>query len=81
MSYGLPALASDIDAHKEIGLRPKSYFATGDIGILRLKMEMALSDREIMGSGKYNADIVAKHYSWDTAVAKTATVFGSCFND
>lgn len=50
MSYGIPVLASDIPANKEVGLPDERYFRCGDVADLKRRMQAlldkGLSDEE-----------------------------------
>ena len=65
MSYGLPAVVSDIPANLEVGLLDSDYFKVGDVNqlseVLRRKFgELALYPRIAYDMTKYKWDIIAE---------------------
>lgn len=71
MSYGLPAVVSDIPANLEVGLPDSDYFKVGDanhlLEVLRRKLEeIALNPRIAYDMTKYK---------WDTIVEQTLEVY------
>lgn len=77
LSYGLPVLASDIGANKEVGLPSDRYFRLGDVGDLAegIRREAATPPDEA-----HRAKIrqwIAKEYDWDDIAASTLEVYRS----
>ena len=73
MSYGLPAVVSDIPANLEVGLPDSDYFKVGDVNhlseVLRRKLgELALHPRIAYDMTKYK---------WDTISEQTVEVYKS----
>lgn len=73
MSYGLPAVVSDISANLEVGLPDSDYFKVGDanhlLEVLRRKLEeLALHPRIAYDMTKYK---------WDTIAEQTVEVYKS----
>ena len=71
MSYGLPAVVSDIPANLEVGLPDSDYFRVGDVNhlseVLRRKLEeIALNSRIAYDMTKYK---------WDTIAEQTKEVY------
>lgn len=71
MSYGLPAVVSDIPANLEVGLPDSDYFKVGDVNhlsnVLRRKLEeIALNPRIAYNMAKYK---------WDTIAEQTVEVY------
>jgi len=71
MSYRLDILASDICANKEVHLPKASYFQTGEIDVLREKLDWKL--REPMSHVDYDMN----RYNWDKIATLTHVVYES----
>ena len=75
MSYGLPVLASDIPANKEVGLPVGRYFRCGDVEDLKDKMEVlmdkGLSEIEAQEMRKQ----ITEKYNWDRIAEQTIEVY------
>lgn len=73
MSYGLPAVVSDIPANLEVGLPDSDYFKVGDVNhlseVLRRKLE------EIALYPRIEYDMTK--YKWDTIAEQTVEVYKS----
>ena len=71
MSYGLPVLASDIPANKEIDLPPTCFFHYDEENIIKNLNEalrLRLNDKSVP---EYNLTM----YDWDTIAEQTANVY------
>jgi glycosyltransferase involved in cell wall biosynthesis len=77
LSYGVPVLASNIEANKEVGLDEKCYFKPGNIQILADKM-VDITNKEIKKNDQKALITHAKKYSWDLIAKKTYDVYLSC---
>ena len=75
MSYGLPALVSDIPANKEVGLANDQYFRCGDVTELSEKMEMHLSKEMTAGERDALRTEIAEKYDWDKIAEQTIEVY------
>lgn len=77
MAYGLPVLASDIVANRELGLPAQDYFPLGDIDALAAaiagKLASPLSEEEILAR-MLQAEAT---YSWTSVAQKTLSVYGA----
>ena len=75
MSFGIPALVSDIPAHREIGLADHRYFPPGDVATLAEKMTALagepLSDEE----RRQHAELIRRDYNWDRIADQTKQVY------
>ncbi len=73
MSYGLPAVVSDIPANLEVGLPDSDYFKVGDVNhlseVLRRKLD------EIAQYPRIAYDMTK--YKWDTIAEQTMEVYKS----
>ncbi len=75
MSYGLPIIASDIPANKQVGLKEERFFEVGNIEDLKNKLEY-WQDKGITKEEKeYNMNLVKKKYSWDKIAEDTLKVY------
>ncbi|WP_244514772.1 glycosyltransferase family 4 protein [Ensifer sp. LCM 4579] len=77
MAYGLPVLASDIIANRELGLPAEDYFPLGDIEALSAaiagKLETLPGEEEVLAR---MAHVEATH-SWTSVAQKTLAVYGA----
>lgn len=77
MAYGLPVLASDIVANRELDLAPDEYFPLGDIDALAsgiaAKLATPLNDDEV----RERAAHAEATYSWAHVAQKTAAVYSA----
>ena len=75
LSYGIPVLASDIPANKEIGLPPHWYFRCRSITDLQRRMQ-ALIARGMSAVEKQMVEtMLAEKYDWDGIAAKTVQIY------
>lgn len=81
MAYGLPVLASDIVANKELGLAAESYFPLGDIdalaGAMAQRMQSIPSEEEM----RRNAAEAASAYSWSSVASRTDAVYRAALGE
>ena len=70
MSYGLPVLASDIPANKQVDLPSQCYFRCNEN--ITENLRKALNDR-LNDNSEYNYDLSL--YNWDNIAEKTATIY------
>jgi len=75
MSYGLPVLASDIPANKEVGLPDASYFAVGDVAALAAALGRLAQAPRDEADRKNLRSQVARAYDWDTIAQMTLRVY------
>lgn len=75
LSYGLPALASDIPANVEVGLPESQYFPLGDVAALAARMKslaaLPLTDAERDERRRW----VAERYDWRRIAEQTLAVY------
>lgn len=69
MSYGLPAIISDIPANLEVGLEEYCYYPMGDVEMLKLKIEKNL--REPYRHVQYDLS----KYDWNHIAQQVAEVY------
>lgn len=75
MAYGLPVLASDIVANKELGLPAADYFPLGDIDALAAAMARKLAQPPAEEAMQAQAQAVGRAYSWARIAESTAAVY------
>lgn len=77
MAYGLPVLASDIVANKELGLPAADYFPLGDIDALARGMATKLENPPGDEAAHEQRLHVEQAYSWPSVAEKTLQVYRS----
>lgn len=75
MAYGLPVLASDIVANKELGLAAESYFPLGDIDALANAMAQQMKSIPSEEAMRRSAAEAASTYSWSGVANRTDAVY------
>lgn len=74
LSYGLPAVISDIPQHLEVGLEDDCYFRAGDAGALSAALGKFHS---ISANRGRHLALVRDAYDWDKIAARTLEVYRS----
>ncbi|MEH3127856.1 glycosyltransferase family 4 protein [Agrobacterium cavarae] len=79
LAYGLPILASNIEANLALELDAESYFPLGDVPALSQAMQKKLSDRKMPAQasvdvGEMGSKIMAR-YNWTTICEQTASLY------
>ncbi len=75
VSYGVPVLASDIQANQEVPLAPYRYYPVGDVEVLAEKIA-ELFQRGIDGEEKERQfKFLKEHYDWDRIAEQTFAVY------
>ncbi len=75
MSYGLPALVSDIPANKEIELPAERYFRCGDVDDLKEKMEVLMEKGLSEEQRQEIQNQIEEKYNWDSIAEQTIAVY------
>lgn len=75
MAYGLPVLASDIVANKELGFPETDYFALGDVDALAKGMSAKLKNPPTDEQARIQMAHVEQAYSWARVAEKTEQVY------
>jgi starch synthase len=75
MSYGLPALVSDIPANKEVPLPAERYFRPGDVQDLKSKMGWLLEKGISREEREEVLQRLAESYDWDRIAEQTIAVY------
>lgn len=79
LAYGLPILASNIEANLALELDAESYFPLGDVPALSQAMQKKLSDSKMpahasVDVGEIGSKIMAR-YNWTTICEQTASLY------
>lgn len=79
LAYGLPILASNIEANLALELDAESYFPLGDVPALSQAMQKKLSDRKMPAQasvdvGEMGSKIMVR-YNWTTICEQTASLY------
>lgn len=82
MSYGLPCLASDIEANKEALVDTGYFFADKSVDDLENKLKTILSNPEEANNfGRKALERVRKEYNWNDIADKTLAVYTGVLNE
>lgn len=71
LSYGLPVLASDIQANTEIGLDSSAYFSLGDVEQLAVKLVENFARPATLYDKSSIRQWVSNQYNWSSVAEKT----------
>ena len=75
LSYGLPALASDIPANREVGLPENCYFPVGDVDALAAALARSCTQpTDVAGQAALRTRI-ARDYDWDAIAGRTLALY------
>lgn len=75
LSYGLPCIASDIPANKNVRLNPENFFRVGNIDDLATKM-VQFTQRPMSAEEKRaQLEMIERDYNWDTIAEQTLKVY------
>lgn len=77
MSYGLPALVSDIPANKEVDLPEERFFKCGNVGDLRNKMQTLLKQPLTADEQRAIRTQIEEKYNWDIIAKETVEVYAA----
>jgi glycosyltransferase involved in cell wall biosynthesis len=80
LSFGLPVVASDIAANKELGLATENYFLLGDVNALTERISRFAKDvprAERAARAQTLRTWVAERYNWPTIAGETLAVYQS----
>ncbi|HKT75070.1 MAG TPA: glycosyltransferase family 4 protein [Steroidobacteraceae bacterium] len=75
LSYGLPVLASDIPANREIGLNPSTYFPVGDVRTLAERLTAIANAPQDDAVRDARRRWVIEHYNWGRIAQQTHEVY------
>ncbi len=79
MAYGLPVLASDIEANVALELDPSSYFPLGDVSALSRAMRVKLLERQESlpkpTEAQDTGSKIMSRYNWRTICEQTAALY------
>lgn len=78
MSYGRPALVSDIPEHKEIIMDSDFWFSNGSIVSLADKITELISNKKLLeDTGKLNRKLVQEKFNWPDITDKTERIYAN----
>lgn len=75
LSYGLPVLASNIPANREMGLPSERYFRSGDVNDLREKMKLLLQKGVSEEESRKTRWRLEEQFDWDRIADQTLEVY------
>lgn len=75
LSYGLPVIASDIRANREMRLGAGNYFPVGDISALAERLMQAAQTPQIETEREARRNWVAATYDWERIARQTLEVY------
>jgi glycosyltransferase involved in cell wall biosynthesis len=75
LSYGLPVLASDIPANRELDLPEDSYFPVGNLDAIGTALERCGLEPHDAAANAARRDRVTADYDWDRIAAQTLQVY------
>ena len=75
MSAGAPVLASDIEANRELGLRPSRYYPVGSVSDLAAKMDELISLGLPPDEALEIQAMLARDYDWTEVARRTRDLF------
>jgi glycosyltransferase involved in cell wall biosynthesis len=75
LGYGLPVLASDIVANREVGLAGEDYFPLGDVPALAEGLRRKLAEPPDPTEAAARIAAVGRDYAWDSVADETAALY------
>jgi glycosyltransferase involved in cell wall biosynthesis len=75
MSYGLPAIASDIAPHLEIDCADIDYYPLGDIDALAALLRLRAEEAAEQGRGERVRQFVLERYKWRDVASRTYEIY------
>ena len=81
LSHGLPVLASDINANKEIGMSEDQYFKLGNIDDLAAKIFREAETTVNEASRNAVRRWVCRKYNWEDIASSTLEVYRSVLQE
>jgi glycosyltransferase involved in cell wall biosynthesis len=75
LSYGLPVIASEIPANREINLDSDSYFPVGDVAALARRLTEVAQTPRNEAAREARRRWVADTYDWDRIGRQTYAVY------
>jgi glycosyltransferase involved in cell wall biosynthesis len=75
LSFGLPVVASEIPANREMNLGPSSYFPVGDIPALAARLTQVAAAPQTADASEARRHWVAETYDWERIARQTHSVY------
>ncbi len=75
MAYGLPVLASDIEANLALGLDEGSYFPVGNIEELSASLHSKMENANGLRQARQSGSRIMSKYNWRSIGLKTAEIY------
>ncbi|WHA42667.1 glycosyltransferase family 4 protein [Agrobacterium larrymoorei] len=75
MAYGLPVLASDIEANLALGLDEGSYFPLGNIEELSASLHSKMENANGLRQARQSGSRIMSKYNWRSIGLKTAEIY------
>jgi len=75
LSYGLPAIASDIPANLEVGLSPDCYFPLGDVDVMASRISFQTSKPLEDNERAVRRNWVSEKYDWQHIAQQTLNIY------
>lgn len=75
MAYGLPVLASDIEANLALGLDEGSYFPLGNIEELSASLHSKMENANGLRQARQSGNRIMSKYNWRSIGLKTAEIY------
>lgn len=75
MAYGLPVLASDIEANLALGLDEGSYFPLGNIEELSASLHSKMENASGLRQARQSGNRIMSKYNWRAIGLKTAEIY------
>lgn len=81
LSYGVPALASNIPGNLEVGLDSACYFPLGDVDALAARLARVASEPLDEQAAALRKSWAKKRYDWDRIARQTLSVYTRCLRN
>ncbi|RJQ56196.1 MAG: glycosyltransferase family 1 protein [Nitrospiraceae bacterium] len=79
MSYGLPCIASDIPANRNVDLGDDRFFRAGDISMLSRKIVYFIQRPWEDTDKRHQVNMIAEKYNWESIADETLKVYKKVF--
>jgi glycosyltransferase involved in cell wall biosynthesis len=79
MSYGLPCIASDIPANRNVEMDDDRFFRAGDINMLSRKIAYFIQRPWEDTDKRHQVNMIAEKYNWESIADETLKVYKKVF--